>query len=162
MNSPSHWRLLFDSRSDLLTPSLHGWGLNYLQGWISSVCCRYSLCLQADIVTNLFSILCLSLAGLCPPLEKCLLRLRAHSSTWILLHHSPQPSEQHKAAHPLLRRYSRGATVDDRSSYLSETVSDFCLCELLYTGKDETHCWGWEIRFSEILSDRDLCCNEKQ
>lgn len=56
--------------------------------------------------------LSLSVTGLCPPLEKRLLPITAHSSTWLLLHHSSQPPGPDQTAHPLLRRYSEGGVCE--------------------------------------------------
>lgn len=122
-----------------------GRGLNYQHGRATSACTQDCLCLQNEHVSDLLFHSCFSFAGLCPPMEKRLLRLRAHSSTWILLHHSSHPSGQDETTHPLLWRYSRGTMVDKHSTYFTRIVLDFCPYEILALGndtrKDQTHCW---------------------
>lgn len=76
-------------------------------------------CLQCGRVSDLIFLhpcLCLSVTGLCPPLEKRLLPITVHSSTWLLLHHSSHPPGPDQTAHPLLRRYSRGLRRGERSA----------------------------------------------
>lgn len=67
-----------------------------------------SFSISSVLYCLVFLHLCLSLSvtGLCPPLEKRLLPITAHSSTWLLLHHSSHPPGPDQTAHPLLRRYS--------------------------------------------------------
>lgn len=126
LNSSSHWPMSFDSHRDALTPAQRGRGLNYQHGRAKSACSQDCLCLQNELVCDLVFHSCFPLVGLCPPLEKCLLRLRAHSSTWILLHHSSHPSEQDETTHTLLWRYSKDTMVDKHSAYFARIVLDFC------------------------------------
>lgn len=103
--TPSYWRS-FDSRRDTLTPAQRGRGLINQRGW-RNACSLKCLCLLHEHVSEFVLRSCFSLAGLCSPLEKRLLRLRAHPSTWILLHHSSHSPGRDEAAHPLLWRYSQ-------------------------------------------------------
>lgn len=96
-NSPSHWRS-FDSHRDALTPAQRESSLNNQRGW------------RTPTVVKCLNLFAAFLAGLCTPLEKRLLQLRAYPSTRILLHHPSNSAGQDPAAHPLLWRY-RGTLV---------------------------------------------------
>lgn len=105
-NSPSQW-WSFDSHRDALTPTDWGWGLNNQRLGDA----------RSQIEVFVFSEracvwICFSLTGLRSPLEKRLLQLRAHPSTWILLHHSSNTSGQDKTTHSLLWRYSGGTKME--------------------------------------------------
>lgn len=109
-NSPSQW-WSFDSHRDTLTPAKWGRGLNNQR--LGDVRPQFDvLCLQNKHMSEFVFLSCISLAGLCSPLEKRILRLRAHPSTWILLHHSSNASGQDKTTHSLLWRYSKGTMME--------------------------------------------------
>lgn len=121
------------------------------------LCCEANdiylfFCLQCGRVSDLVFLhpcLCLSVTGLCPPLEKRLLPIAVHSSTWLLLHHSSHPPGPDQTAHPLLRRYSRGL----RRGRMQRTQTCWIVPHFLVTANEKNEGKLWGVTFGNCTVD---------